>query len=180
MTTEADIFVLENSWELTGLPAKRELFLGIDPGQSGGFAILESAGVVIDVTPMPDTEADIAAYLREFGMSIRMAYIEAVHSMPKQGIASAFKFGCGYGGLRMALVCLRIPFESVTPGSWQKRLGAIVHGRTLNSSKTAKKNGTKARAQELFPGRKITHATADALLIAEDCRRCVLHGKAAV
>jgi hypothetical protein len=33
------------------------------------------------------------------------------------------------------------------------------------------KNVTKRKAQELFPSLKITHATADALLIAEYLRR---------
>jgi hypothetical protein len=40
---------------------------------------------------------------------------------------------------------------------WQKSLGCLTHGD---------KNVSKAAAQRLFPGMKITHATADALLIA--------------
>jgi hypothetical protein len=40
------------------------------------------------------------------------------------------------------------------------------------------KNVSKARAQELFPALKITHATADALLIAEYGRRLNLGLKA--
>ena len=43
------------------------------------------------------------------------------------------------------------------PQVWQKALGCMTGGD---------KNVTKRRAQELFPGHKITHATADALLIA--------------
>lgn len=32
-------------------------------------------------------------------------------------------------------------------------------------------NVTKAKAQELFPKEKVTHATADALLLATYCKR---------
>jgi hypothetical protein len=35
------------------------------------------------------------------------------------------------------------------------------------------KNVTKTRAAQLFPGVKMTHAIADALLIAEYGRRCL-------
>lgn len=170
---------LEAPWdlEITG-PFDRRLFLGIDPGMNGGLSIVDRCGIIVDATPMPDTERDIADYFKEFAPRIHMAHIEAVHSMPKQGIASAFKFGMGLGGLRMALVAFSIPFEAVTPQVWQRRIGTLLSGRTLTSGKTAKKNGTKARAQELFPGHKITHKIADSLLIAEDCRRITLHGKA--
>ncbi len=41
---------------------------------------------------------------------------------------------------------------------WQKEMGCLTKGD---------KNVTKRRAQELFPTLKITHAIADALLIAE-------------
>jgi hypothetical protein len=49
----------------------------------------------------------------------------------------------------------------VTPFTWQKRLQCLSGGD---------KNVTKARAQQLFPGVKISHITADALLLAEFCR----------
>lgn len=54
------------------------------------------------------------------------------------------------------------------PGVWQKPFRLPTQKKAGN---TAKKNTHKARAQELFPGLKITHAVADALLIAEYGRR---------
>jgi hypothetical protein len=68
----------------------------------------------------------------------------------------------------MALIASGVPFEAVTPGKWQKEFGLLAK---KGETKTAKKNRHKARAQELFPDLKITHATADALLIAEYGRR---------
>jgi crossover junction endodeoxyribonuclease RuvC len=146
---------------------ERDLYMGIDPGASGGLALVNRPGLVVDVTKMPETESDIADYFLEFAPRIRMAYIEAVHSMPKQGVSSSFKFGMSYGALRMALFACKIPFETVTPQRWQKAMFCMSGGD---------KNVTKARAQALFPGQKITHAVADALLIAEHRRRVSLHG----
>jgi hypothetical protein len=90
------------------------------------------------------------------------AYIELVHSSPQMGVKSAFTFGNGFGHLEMALTAAGIPFERVRPQVWQKALGCLTKGD---------KNVSKRRAQELFPQLKVTHATADALLIAEYGRR---------
>lgn len=140
------------------------IFLGIDPGQSGGLAFIADS---VPDTPfamaMPDTERDTWTAIA--GLSNPrpgFAVIERVHSMPKQGVASSFKFGRSYGFLRGCLIASGVPFEEVTPQAWQKELGCLSRGD---------KNVTKARAQQLFPSLKITHATADALLLAEYAQR---------
>jgi Holliday junction resolvasome RuvABC endonuclease subunit len=74
------------------------------------------------------------------------------------GVVSAFSFGNGFGHLEMALTAAGIPFTRVRPQVWQKALGCLTKGD---------KNVTKRKAQELFPSIKATHATADALLIAQ-------------
>ena len=73
------------------------------------------------------------------------------------GVKSAFTFGNGFGHLEMALTAAAIPFERVRPQVWQKATGCMTKGD---------KNVSKRRAQELFPSIKVTHAIADALLIA--------------
>ncbi len=65
----------------------------------------------------------------------------------------------------MALVAAGIAFDEVTPQRWQKMLGCRSKGD---------KNVTKRRAQDLFPQVRVTHALADALLLAEYCRRVKL------
>lgn len=139
-------------------------YIGIDPGQSGGIAVIGPDGVAA-AYKMPDTERDVFDLLREiagwYGNN-PVAVIESVHAMPKQGVTSSFTFGKGYGGLRMALIGLTIPFSDVTPQKWQKAIGCLTRGD---------KNVSKRKAQELFPALKITHATADALLLAEWLRR---------
>ena len=86
------------------------------------------------------------------------AYIEQVHSSPQMGVKSAFTFGNGFGHLEMALTAAGIPFTRIRPQVWQKELGCLTKGD---------KNVSKRKAQELFPSMKVTHATADALLIAK-------------
>ncbi len=129
-------------------------FIGIDPGKSGGIAIIDETGAF--AIKMPDTEKDIFEYLRDNSHNA-FCLIEQVHAMPGQGVTSMFNFGMGYGGLRMALIAANIPFETVTPQRWQKALGCQTKGN---------KNVTKKKAQELFPDIKITHAVADSLLIS--------------
>ena len=135
--------------------------LGIDPGASGAIARIFDDGY-ITTCRMSETESDIVGFLEGSPMDEYYAFIERVHSMPKQGVASSFKFGASYGFLRGILIALRIPFEEVSPQKWQKEMGCLTRGD---------KNVSKARAQQLFPKEKIVHATADALLIAEYGRR---------
>lgn len=132
--------------------------LGIDPGESGGISVLAD-GQPAQVWKMPPTERDVFELMEDVVESYDPghAYIEKVHSMPRQGVASSFKFGMGYGGLRMALLAAGIPFSTVIPARWQRTMQCLSRGE---------KNVTKARAQEIFPSLKITHAIADALLIA--------------
>lgn len=92
-------------------------YIGIDPGQSGGFAVLNNNGIV-EVIKMPPTETDIWNWISSNKNCF--AVIEKVHSMPGQGVASTFKFGYGFGGLNMALVAAKIPFELISPRQWQK------------------------------------------------------------
>jgi Holliday junction resolvasome RuvABC endonuclease subunit len=141
--------------------------IGIDPGKAGGIAIIEKGGAAY-AFKMPDTNRDIFDALREVkrwavaeGSQCR-AVIERVHSSPQMGVVSAFTFGRGYGGLLMALTALEIPFVDVSPQKWQGAIGCMTKGD---------KNVSKAKAQAMFPTIKITHAIADALLIAEWCRR---------
>lgn len=136
------------------------IYLGLDPGASGGIAMLDDDGVVVAAFAMPLTERDILDELLPLEGKAR-AVLERVSSSPQMGVVSAFTFGRGYGGLLMALTAARIPFSQVVPAKWQAALQCRSGGD---------KNITKRRAQQLWPGRKITHAIADALLLAEYCR----------
>lgn len=137
------------------------IYLGIDPGASGAIAAIWG-----DEPPMfcklKETEHDASNWLRQFPLDDCVTTIELVHAMPKQGVTSTFKFGRSYGFLLGLLTAHRIPYQFVRPLVWQKAMGCLTKGD---------KRVTKAAAQRLFPDIKITHANADALLLAEYCRR---------
>ena len=64
-----------------------------------------------------------------------------------------------------------IPFEERVPAVWQQIMGCRTKGD---------KNVSKARAQQLFPQLNVTHAVADALLIASAARILWLNSHSAV
>ena len=147
---------------------KKQLILGVDPGANGAVAWMNHGEY--HATPFTGlTELETLELFEGLGTN-SFAYLERVHSMPGQGVASTFKFGVNYGGLRMALIAAGIGFETVTPSTWQRKMSCLSKGD---------KKVTRAKAQELFPevsitGRGVkapTHAVADALLIAEYGRR---------
>lgn len=149
------------------------IFIGIDPGKSGGIAVLrdyegcekvgfESSPEFLPVSKM--TEHDLSGWLwlescRDMPMR---AVIEKVSSSPQMGVVSAFTFGSSYGFLRGLLTALKIPYATVTPQKWQKAMGCLTKGD---------KNVSKSAAQRLYPNEKVTHAVADALLLATYCKR---------
>jgi len=152
------------------MPSTLPAYIGVDPGQSGGLILLDDT--MVKSTPMPETERDIwdwFDHIRQTTDIAPRAMIEKVHSMPKQGVASSFKFGRGYGGLRMALIAAGIPFEEVTPQAWQKALA--IPKRSKTETPVQWKNRLKALAQQLYPDIKVTLKLADALLIATYCQR---------
>jgi len=142
-----------------------KLYIGIDPGKSGAIAFIPEFGepwyIKCDGTYHDQAEA-VRDAVEELGVFNPFAFIEKVHAMPGQGVTSMFNFGKSAGALEMLLCALKIPFEHVTPQKWQKALGCQTKGD---------KNVSKAKAQQLFPDLKVIHANADALLIAEYCRR---------
>ena len=139
-----------------------KLYIGIDPGLSGGIAFIPATGNPW-AHKMPETDRDLIDLIGDsINMSEPRAVLELVHSSPQMGVKSAFTFGEGYGRLQAVLTALRVPYERVRPQKWQQAMGCLTKGD---------KNVSKRRAQELFPTLKVTHATADALLIAEYNRR---------
>ena len=134
------------------------LFIGLDPGfVSGAMAVMDGNGLRY-VKPFADmTLTDLRDELEQVAYPGSFAVLEQVGVMPKQGISSSSKFMRHFGRLEMALTCSRILFEYVRPQVWQKALLCLSKGD---------KNVTKARAQQMFPNEKITHKTADAILLA--------------
>ena len=138
-------------------------------------------GCEIEAVAMPATERDIWNWITgqmweavsgKVEHNIGFAVIEQntgyVGGEGNPGSAM-FKFGRSAGLLTMALVAAGIPYEEITPGQWQKKLG--IPPRKKGEAKGVFKNRLKAEAQRLFPRIPVTLKTADALLLAEYARR---------
>lgn len=150
-------------------------YIGIDPGFKGAIAIIAEEGevkIIDSPTLMVGTKKEhhVPEMMRILAPYIfdTVAAIEKVHSMPKQGVASAFTFGKGYGLWLGLLAAMGIPHEEVTPQKWQ---GAMMDGMKRG------KDAARLRAMQLFPQLseqlkyKVNDGRADALLIAEFRRR---------
>lgn len=148
-----------------------KIYVGIDPGASGGLAAVDGDGTPVAFAKMPETDAETLRFLTDLSGDSIAAVIERVWSSPQMGVASAFKFGVNVGMLKMALAAARIPYDEVVPSKWQQALGCRVGTSRAAGGEGGDKNITKRRAAALFPNVKMTHAIADALLIAEFCRR---------
>ena len=119
------------------------LLLAIDPGAvSGAYAVFFDDGwPLVGDMPVADGQLDAAYFghmLRE--MNPRAAVVERVGSMPKQGVASTFKFGMAVGIIHGALLAGCVPMHLVTPSEWKR-------GMKLS----ADKEEARALAIRLFP-----------------------------
>ena len=147
--------------------------MGVDPGASGALVILDTDDRSIVVIDMPTTkvkrgprtvnQVDAVALshaLQPYSGECT-ALVEKVHSMPGQGLVSTFSFGRAAGVLEGVLAALDIPFSLIPPQTWTKAMRLF-----------GGKDGSRARAQELFPdqahlfARKKDDGRADAALIA--------------
>ncbi len=149
---------------------KEIIYIGIDPGLSGGIAILNQDGSVKEVVAMPDTPRDIYEFLFSYKEDSRCVLEDVGHGMPGQSSKATATFARHNGHLEMALLALGIPTEKVTPQKWIK---VYQLKKKKEQDKNEWKNILKAKAQSLFPqlGKKVTLKTCDALLIAEYARR---------
>ena len=137
------------AWQVS----RRMIVIGIDPGKSGGIAWLRDG--VAKAEKMPATERDIWDLIHwiycdsvgtEWGPGVR-AYIERVHSMPKQGVKSSFTFGQNYGFLRACLIAANIPLR-ISPNllcSWETTMGPLPRGGPTSGRSTPVPMGSRLR-----------------------------------
>lgn len=145
------------------------IYIGIDPGAKGGYALVNAKNDAASAYPWNDVEfVNWLIGLKESGETIARACVEKVSSMPGQGVASTFKFGTGFGYIQGALTALKIPFQLVPPKNWKKEY-------SLDNDKQKSIDA----CQRLFPDvnlilprcRKPNDGMAEALLIAEYAKR---------
>ena len=165
------------------------IWAGIDPGNEGALVLLyENGQIEFHDAPtaivksgkrsrtvlVPQEMASQLEYFTLESYSLHV-YVEKVSSMPKQGIASSFNFGMGYGLWIGILAGLSIPYTLVTPARWKKEMMAGM-GK--------EKEASCVRAAQLFPhasgqlqrpkrggGVIYLDGRGDALLLAALCKK---------
>ena len=138
--------------------------IGIDPGVSGGIAVLK--GLKIETYNMPETFPDIYNLLASIKDEETVAILEDVgHGMPGQSSKATAVFARHNGHLEMALYALGIRTVKVTPQKWMKHYSNSL-GKSKDFEKREWKNKLKGLAQQMFPTVKVTLKNADAILIA--------------
>ena len=150
------------------------IIIGIDPGLSGGIAILENNKIkeLFDMPVMSDgkknkkqqNSALLAKLVRGNINKIEdsVVIVEQVNAMPGQGVTSMFNFGQTFGAIKGICATLELPIFFVRPAKWKK------HFELINSSKDA----SRTKAIEMYPhlaeklSRKKDVNKSDAILIA--------------
>lgn len=168
--------------------------LGIDPGLSGGWAVLDGKGRLINCGHFPthtvkkngknSTQLDgagvadvleingydiptISGDLRQSSRHFVQAFVEAVSSRPRQ--AGQFQFGINTGLIHGVLHALNIPFDLVSPVLWKSAYGLK---RAEDQTKGDMKSLARDVAAQLFPkhaekfARVKDDGVAEAVLIA--------------
>jgi Holliday junction resolvasome RuvABC endonuclease subunit len=136
--------------------------IAIDPGAiSGAYAVFNGESVWVGDLDVVDGQLDASSLARRVTTcGATVAVVERVGAMPKQGVASTFKFGVAVGIIHGVLAGAGTPLHLVTPQVWKK-----YHGLRGSDGEEA-----RALAIRLFPAveglhLKKHHNRADALLI---------------
>jgi crossover junction endodeoxyribonuclease RuvC len=155
------------------------IYIGIDPGLHGAVGVLTSEGQFVFDTPTMVVSgakerdeyntAGMAALLRPYSFSAPiLVVLEAVHSMPKQGVSSSFKFGKGLGIWLGIIAAFNLPLEMPSPQRWKKEMLA---------DQGKDKSASRYKAIQIFPAmaeqlKLVKHdGRAEALLMAEYGKR---------
>ena len=148
--------------------------IGIDPGLSGGIAVLENNKVlnIFDMPVMSEGKKNkrqlnsallVNLIKRNLDNSSEVAVVvEQVNAMPGQGVTSMFNFGQSFGVIKGICAALSLPIYFIRPSKWKK------HFNLINTNKDA----SRTKAIELYPknsnelSRKKDSNRADSILIA--------------
>lgn len=141
------------------------VYIGIDPGQKGGYAIIDGDSV----RTYPWDDKAFIEFAKNLDNTNCVCCLEKVGAMPKQGVSSMFNFGKSAGFIEGVLQTCGIPYQLVPPQKWKKEF-----------SISSDKNQSIAVCKRLFPNislRRTDRCTTDsdgmaeALLLSEYARR---------
>ena len=106
-----------------------KLYCGIDPGWSGGIAFIDENSNYVASYLCPATPQEMANCLSYYALPDFVG-IEAVHSFPKQGVSSTWKFASNFGMWFGILATLKISYELISPAKWIRFIGGAKKGES--------------------------------------------------
>ena len=136
-------------------------FIGIDPGASGGIALISNGQIKAYKCPKSTKDMSVVfsiAYEKNGPKTI--VGLEKVWARPTDARSSAFKFGMNYGKWIGISANHETDIKYITPQTWMK------YYNVPKLKKEQRKRWLKDKAKELYPKEKVTLYTADAILIA--------------
>jgi hypothetical protein len=140
------------------------VYVGIDPGKKGAFVAVNGNEQIIAVEKNV-TGDDLFTFLSI--LNPRHVFLEKAQSMPRQGIASAFNYGQGYGELIGVLTARAVPYTLVRPSYWTKALHVgTADGEPKERSAEAFRRLYPREPSALTPRGKLHDGVVDATLIA--------------
>ena len=146
------------------------MIVGIDPGLSGALFFIDPShpetGEAVDVPVHLLTrggrakrEIDVASLIAILAQRrISHGFVEAVASMPHQGLSSTFAFGKCFGTILGVLAARSIPITLVSAVWWKKALGVprrrTEHGQEPLSFSPKLRNSGGLRSMTEEPRRR--------------------------
>lgn len=146
------------------------MYMGIDPGMTGGIVILDADGKIVSKHKMPETltvMVELFDYIY-FEYTIQHCCVELVHAIPMDTPKTAFVLGNNFGRLEILLTTHRIPYETVTPTKWQNSFGLK---KEKNEGHTSWKNRIRDVGLRIYGMEKkdLILQISDAAMIARYC-----------
>lgn len=149
-------------------------FIGIDPGKSGGYAIIEEINGKQDITVVAWDDDSFVSDMKCVSEDILegrtvVCALEKVGAMPGNGSVSMFQFGKSAGFIEGVLRTCRIPYQLVPPRKWKASF-SLTNDKKL-SVETCKKLFPDVDLRATERCRKDSDGKAEALLLADYARR---------
>lgn len=166
-------------------PPERPVFVGCDPGLSGGFFVVDATGNPLGSvrTPLVQTVTKsgkkkrsvdgraLVEFLRQVvGGRKAVAVVEEVSTFPRDGRVGAFRFGESFGFVQGVFAAMGYDLVLVGPKVWQKALLPRLDG---NTKELARKALVVVYGGSVLKGlsAKADNGIVDAALIAEFGRK---------
>jgi crossover junction endodeoxyribonuclease RuvC len=126
------------------------MIIGIDIGVTGGIAVLDKSGALVEIHDMPTLQDGpagrravnaplLAAII--FKSHADQAFVEHVGARPGEGAVGAFSFGRARGVIEGTLAAAGVPCAFITPACWKRAVGLTL----------ASKDAARAEAIRRWP-----------------------------